>query len=382
MFRELPFVAFEVGPNGTMDDFSSAARDWIGQAHAVRGAKLEAIFAESSCANIKMRLATLPVARTATGERVELALSDDAQTTLHILLVTLPSRDGQPARLFACEDVDSGMLISTLLEHAEVLHGFIETVSEPMWGIGFDEPIDLTEDEDGIVHQVFSNECHWIFYNRALRALYCISETLDMHALPVAAQFPRSPQNETFVRQLIRRKFRADNLTSVDIRADGTTVYVENNVCGHIQDQRLYRMWGTVRDITGQRSAQELVSQQLEFVRSVLTALPVAVAVIDRSTCMHYVNRATANLLGEAADTLIHGFLSRYIRDIDIHIWPRWCNGEFHQDHIELHMPSGALLRCALAITPLDDESGNLFVVTIDPLIPRNFEPNLQASLT
>lgn len=353
-----------------MDDFSSAARDWIGQTHAVRGARLEAIFADASCASIRTRLVALSAAHTATGEHVQLALSHDPQTTRRMLLVTLPARGAQPARLFACEDVNSGLLISTLVENAEVLGGFIETVSEPMWGIGFDEPIDLTEDEDGIVRQVFSNECHWIFYNHALRALYCISEALDMHALPVAAQFPRSPQNETFVRQLIRRKFRADNLTSVDIRADGTTVYVENNVCGHIRDERLYRMWGTVRDITGQRSAQERVGQQLEFVRSVLTALPIAVAVVDRSACMHYVNREAGKLLGETADNLIYGFLSRYISGDDIHVWPRWCNGELHKEDIDLRTSSDALIRCAMTITPLDGESGNLFVVSMAPVLP------------
>lgn len=367
MLRDWPFIAIEIGANGTLDDFSRTAIERIGPQSAVRGTGLEVLFDKSSCVRIRSALAKLAAARIPVGEPIELRLPErDVQThALPMRLITLPARHGLPARLYVCEDVTPEILVNGMFSHTDVLRGFIEEVNEPIWGIGFDEPVDLTENEDGIVHQVFSNECHWMICNRATRAFYGIAESLDMHSIPVAAQFPRSAQNETFIRQLARRHFRADNLMSVDVRADGTAIYVENNVYSHIRGARLYRIWGTLRDVTGERQEQERIRQQREFMLSVLAALPVAVVVIDRDTRIRYSNPAADRLMNVSATNLLMGELSNHVNLVGEQSWLRWCNGEIHGDGVELRTLSGANTSCALTITPLNGESDDLFVVSL-----------------
>ncbi|MFG3756431.1 hypothetical protein, partial [Klebsiella pneumoniae] len=67
---------------------------------------------------------------------------------------------GEPAlQVFAVEAVGERQLYAQIESGAELLRGYIETTSQPMWCIEFTEPVNLRETEPEIIRQIFSNEC-------------------------------------------------------------------------------------------------------------------------------------------------------------------------------------------------------------------------------
>jgi PAS domain S-box-containing protein len=371
MLRELPFVAFEIAPDGTVADFSDVAARRVGASRVARGSALETLFDPDSCARIRFRLDAVRGA-TATDYEPPVGLSlrgrDTRLQPIEMHLVAFSSRQNLRARLFAYELTRPEVLMGALIDHTEVLRGFIETSSEPMWGIEFDEPVDLTCTEDDIVRQVFVNECHWIFCNAAVHKLYGVPEGEDMRDKPVAAHFPRNAQNESFVRQLARTDFNVDRSLTVDLMHDGSATYVENNVRGHIECGKLHRMWGTLRDVTALRIEHEQIVRQGELVHRVLAALPVAVVVVDRETRITGVNPAAEALFGAEASELLDASLDTRLTLTDEALQRRWYNGDPQEGDAELHLPSGLVIGCNVRIAPVDTEAGDLFVISIVPV--------------
>jgi PAS domain-containing protein len=371
MLRELPFVAFEIAPDGTIADYSEAAARLLGYGRMTRGCALEISFDPDGCERIRERLSE---ARNASVNDYESPVSlvaldrDGRRVPIDMQLVGFGSRQHLGARLFAYETTRPELLMGALIDHTEVLRGFIETSSEPMWGIEFDEPVDLRGTEDDIVRQVFTNECHWIFCNAALHRLYGLPEGADMRDKPVASHFPRNAQNESFVRHLARTDFEVDRSLTVDLKHDGTATYVENNVRGHIESGRLHRMWGTLRDVTAMRLEHEQIVRQGELVHRVLAALPVAVVVVDRDARITGVNPAAEALLGAGAAELLDTALDSRVALTEEALKRRWYNGELHEGDAEVHLQSGLVMGCNLRIAPVDNEASELFVISIMPV--------------
>jgi len=372
MLSELPFIALRIDADGTLGDFSLPALNLVGRHRIAYGARLERLFDPVSSTRIRMFLEIGKMTRrTTTSEQSRLGLINRAGSTysLNMLLTLLPAEHGQPVRLYLCEDVGPGPLMSALLGNAEVLDGFIETTHEPMWGIEFDEPVNLDTHEDEIVRQVFSNECHWIFCNRAFKRLYSIPDELDMRVMPVSAQFPRNPQNENFVRQFVRNDFSIDSILTVDQKHDGTTAYVENNARGYAKSGRLYRIWGTVHDITEPHYRQEQLLQHSELMQRTLSALPVAVIIIDRIQRIRGVNTAAESLFGEPSTVLLGTELEKRFHFEDKELERSWYNGEIHEGHGILRTFTEKWVACTLKLAPVDGETSELFVIAILPTI-------------
>ncbi len=180
----------------------------------------------------------------------------------------------------------------------DVLRGLVETSCEPMWCIEYAEPVDITAGDREIIRQVFENECYWGVCNRAFARLYNLPDDLDIRRQPVNLYFPRSPENEAFIQQLIDADFEIDDVLSLDVRHDGRAIYVENTVRCDIRDGRMYRMWGTVRDVTQFKRAQNRLVQMEHQYRDILTAVPDPILVIDRSGALKGANPAFEQLLG------------------------------------------------------------------------------------
>jgi len=79
--------------------------------------------------------------------------------------------------------------------------------------------------------------------------LYGLPHHLDMSAQPVRTYWPRSPENEAFVRQIIAAGYSIDGALSVDTRHDGQRIRVENDVRADVEDGFLVRLWGNCRPL-------------------------------------------------------------------------------------------------------------------------------------
>lgn len=187
----------------------------------------------------------------------------------------------------------------------DVLRGILETSRDACWCIEYDEPVDMTAPEPEILRQFFENVSFWRLCNDAMAKLYKLPAGLDFNEQSVRFYFPRNGDNENFVRQLIRANFDMDDVPSVDKRHDGSVMHAQNDVRADIRDGDLHRLWGTVRDISAFKHAEQELTRQLGAMQEVLTALPDPVLVIDVDGVVEAANPALEACLGFDLDTLL-----------------------------------------------------------------------------
>lgn len=369
MLRNFPALALEIARDGRVLDCSDYLLEKTGFARPrLVGSLLDAVVDADCTEAIYRCLRSADLARVSTFETICFKRLDQANLTTAARLAGI-ERDGLTTlQLIAVESDATLKLLSTLREKTEVLQGFIETSSEPMWCIEFTEPVDLTQNETEIIRQVFANECHWSMCNVAMARFYDIPPEIDMHDTPVRAIFPRSPANESFVRNLIRNDFNLDRSLSIDIKHDGSTKYVENNVRAHIEDNYLHRMWGTVHDITDFKEEQQQLANSEEIVRGILSALPDGVLVATRGRLVKALNPALEQLVGLPAEELLERDFADFLSFPDADSSLRWANGEAHRGTGEIRHANGRVSLCDIRIAPLDAAQHTQFILSIRPL--------------
>jgi PAS domain-containing protein len=192
--------------------------------------------------------------------------------------------------------------VAALAEANEVLAGIVAASSDAGWCMEWADPVDLSAPEHEIVRQVFENGPRWRFCNDAMARLYRAPPGQDFNARPVSETFPRTPENEDFIRRLIRADFDMNGSPSRDLRYDGVFIDVENDVRGQIRGNRLFRMWGTVRDVSKHVHREAVLRDEIAFLQAVLAGLPDPVLVADPSGRILYMNMAAEALLEIPAD--------------------------------------------------------------------------------
>ena len=278
--------------------------------------------------------------------------------------------DGPPLlRFTATYDVRCAHWLEDLVLSEEVLRGFVQTSSEAMWCIEFSEPVDISLGDLEIVRQVFENDCHWLLCNDAMGRLYQLPEGLDMNLQPVSLYFPRSPENEAFILEIINSGFAVDNAPSIDFRHDGSVRYMENNARCTIVNGHLMRLWGTVRDVTDSRQMQNRLVREAEAVRNILAALPDVILVIDRNRRLVAVNPSFETLLGWSGEN----FLGRDVQSIIDLERPlpggrRWYGFDQQRWQTSVKTKFGAPLCCEAQISPIGDEAPDHFVLSLRPV--------------
>ena len=196
----------------------------------------------------------------------------------------------------------------------DLLRSFVDTSRDALWCIEFAEPVDLTAPEAEIIRQVFENECYWRLCNNAMARLYKLPEDQDFNAQNVRFVFPRNPENEDFVRNLIANDFDLDGAPSLDQTYEGEWVAAENDVRSRIENARLKRMWGAVRIITQHKRREKELSERLASLVNVMSAVPDPVIVIDEVGNLQAANPALEWVFGWRIDDVLGQPASSLVR--------------------------------------------------------------------
>lgn len=157
--------------------------------------------------------------------------------------------DGRSLTLSKQELGALGARLERLERDNQLLRRFADAGNEAHWCIEFGEPIDISLPTDEIVHRVFTHPSYWRLCNQAMARLYGLPQHLDLSTQSVRLHWPRSVENESFVRQIIASGYAIDGALSVDYRLDGSMLRVENDVRADIEGGMLIRLWGNCRPL-------------------------------------------------------------------------------------------------------------------------------------
>lgn len=214
-------------------------------------------------------------------------------------------------------------------EDQRILRDIFLAQNDACWCMDFARPVDLTVPDQEIIRQVFENDPFWRLTNPAMARFYRLDPSERFEHRHPSEIFPRSPQNEAYVLNLIANGFEVDAAPAIDRRYDGTDIYVENDARAHIRDGKMLRMFGVVRNVDKHRLREERIQTVLDSQVDILSALPIGVLATGKGNVIELVNRVAERLLnlsmqdaiGQTVDALFEGAgpLAAAMHDVRTH---------------------------------------------------------------
>jgi PAS domain S-box-containing protein len=166
-----------------------------------------------------------------------------------------PSNDG--LGIYFRDVTDRIRIERELRASEERYRTFIEQSSEGIWRFEFSGDVDVSLPADEQIELIYAYgylaEC-----NDAFARMYGYDAARQIVGTPVV-QFliPEDPTNIAYLRAAIAADYRLSDAESVEVDRYGAVRYYLNNLLGIVEEGRLARVWGTQRDITDQKKAED-----------------------------------------------------------------------------------------------------------------------------
>jgi len=139
----------------------------------------------------------------------------------------------------------------------ERYRSFVEQSTEGIWRFELEEPVpvDLPEDEkiERFYRHAYLAEC-----NDVVARMYGFTRAEEIVGVPLADFLPRSvPENVEYLRAFIRSGHKLADAESEEVDREGKPKRFLNNLTGIVENGFLVRAWGTQREVTERRRAEE-----------------------------------------------------------------------------------------------------------------------------
>ncbi|MFN3873097.1 MAG: PAS domain S-box protein [Ignavibacterium sp.] len=152
-----------------------------------------------------------------------------------------------------------------LRKSEEKYRNFIEKSMEGIYLLQFRKPIDITLPVNKQI-ELFYEYGYIAEANDAMANMYGFSSSKDLIGKSLAEIHggKNKPENIESFKSFIMNGYKVENSETVEIRIDGSQMYVLNNVIGIIENNKLVANWGTQIDITERKRAEEAILKAKE----------------------------------------------------------------------------------------------------------------------
>ena len=186
----------------------------------------------------------------------------------------------------------------------------IQQTAEGIWRIELPVPIPIDLPPDEQIDRFYAlgelAEC-----NDAMAQMYGFSRADELTGARLADLLPRTdPGNMEFLKAFVLSGYRLMDAESHELGRDGQSRFFLNNMIGIVSEGRLVRAWGSQRDITGLKKAEEAVLASEARFRSVFESGMIGIAFWNRQVVTGANDTFLALLAYDRAD-LEQGLLRR-----------------------------------------------------------------------
>src|SRR5918992_4584484 len=163
-------------------------------------------------------------------------------------------------------------------ESEERYRSFIEQSNEGIWRFELEEPvpIDLAPDEqiERFYRHGYLAEC-----NDAMARMYGYERAEEIVGARLDDLLPSSiPENVQYLKDFVRSGYRLADTESQEVDRHGGIKYFLNNLTGIVENGSLMRAWGTQRDTTERKQAEEELRDSEERFRGTFEQVAVGMA--------------------------------------------------------------------------------------------------------
>lgn len=200
------------------------------------------------------------------------------------------------------------------LQKSEERHrAFIEHSSEAIWCVDIDPPCPTRYTVEKQIEHFYEHgylsEC-----NDLMARMYGFSVAAEIvgtrmsHLLP-----PSDPANLEYLASFVRSRYRLTDAESHELDQSGNTRCFLNNLVGIVEDGAVVRAWGTQRDITARKDAENLLRESEERYERLVELSPDAIIIHVRGQ-ITFCNTTAAKLIGMSSkDGLIGGSVFDFV---------------------------------------------------------------------
>ena len=170
---------------------------------------------------------------------------------------------------FAKDVNELQQMVQTLRATEERYTAFINHSSEGIWRFEYGDPVPVTISTDDMIG-VFMKQGYLAECNDQMARFYGYEKAGDITGTKLSKFLPPDdPRNIEYLRAFIDNGYQLLNAESFEIDKNGNKKYFLNNLIGIIRDGLLLRVWGTQRDITDQRIAEDQIRFLARVVKDV-----------------------------------------------------------------------------------------------------------------
>jgi PAS domain S-box-containing protein len=157
-----------------------------------------------------------------------------------------------------------------LRESEERYRSFIEQTTEGICRVALEEPVPTSLAPDDQV-ECFYYHGYLAECNDAMAQMYGYARAEELVGARIGDLLPSSiPENVEYLRAFVRSGYRLTDAESHEIDRHGNTKYFSNNSTGLVENESLLWIWGTKRDITERKQAEEAIKQSELLYRTVI----------------------------------------------------------------------------------------------------------------
>lgn len=256
--------------------------------------------------------AVLPeISRALSGELLSFERSvkykEGGERYLHITYEPDRSDDGEIRGFFTSifDVTEQRRAEGALRESEERYRAFISQSSEGIWRLELEEPmpVDLPLDEQlrWAYKYGYLAEC-----NDAMARQYGLESAGDLVGARLGDLLVEDdPNNAEFLRALVASGFRLNDAESHERDIHGNDRYFLNNFVGFMENGHVVRAWGSQRDITMSRRAEQALLESEERYRIVAETASDAIISIDDRSKILFVNSAAERIFGYPLDAML-----------------------------------------------------------------------------
>ena len=205
-----------------------------------------------------------------------------------------------------------------LEEREELYRNFIQLSSEAIWRFDFEKPLPthlpLEEQLDWGYDHACLAEC-----NDAMARMYGLKSKEQIIGARLNDLLPRSDQrNIDYLSELIRNGYSLIDVESYEIAAEGEIKIFLNNMVGMVEDGHLLHLWGTQRDITQRKKAEEALIASEEKYRTLVETAPEIVFTLDRDSIFTSLNPIFEKISGFKTEEWLGKRFTEFVHQDDL----------------------------------------------------------------
>jgi len=219
-----------------------------------------------------------------------------------------------------------------LQKSEERYRAFVEHSSEAVWCLDVEPPCSITLSVDAQIDHFYEHgyltEC-----NDVMARMFGVSNAAEIVGLPMSNLLPRSrPENLEYLKAFIQSNYRLADAELQEPDSDGKVKCFLNNLVGIIREEAVARVWGTKRDITARKKAENALRESEERYERLVELSPDAI-IVHNDGEVTFCNTAAAQLVGASLTAELIGqsvfdYVARESHDIMHSRSLQLCNAE------------------------------------------------------